>query len=222
MKPKPIGIVGGAGPLAGASLLERVLSISGSTYGCCKDADFPKVLLLSFPFSEMLSPETNATQLRTELKGCLNQLRKNGAAVLAIACNTLHAFLEEDEIDLVHLPKTVAMEIPEAEVPLVLCTTTSMQFGLHKQFFPCVYPDPDTQMQIDKIIGQILKGTDQQIIIDALLKIISVQTNTTVVLGCTELSLFTRYLAPCNKLIVDPLEIAANKIVEKSFFNRRL
>ncbi len=50
MKPIPIGIVGGAGPLAGAALLERIFSLSGSLYGCYKDADFPKVLLLSFPF----------------------------------------------------------------------------------------------------------------------------------------------------------------------------
>ncbi len=219
MKPKSIGIVGGAGPLAGVSLLERVLSVSGSVYGCHRDADFPKVFLISFPFSEMLSPEMDVGQLQKELNECLNQLRKNGAAILAIACNTLHAFLDENEdlTDLIHLPRALAMEIPQTETPLVLCTSTSMQFGLHKRFFPCVYPDSQTQSQVDKVIDQILKGTDQQTIIQELLQIVQAQSANTIILGCTELSLFTKHLSSCNKRIIDPLEIVTNKILEKSF-----
>ena len=180
----------------------------------------PKYFLLSFPFSEMLSLEMDVRQLRKELSECLSQLRKNGAAVLAIACNTLHAFLDEGEdlTDLIHLPQILAMEIPQTEIPLVLCTSTSVQFGLHKQFFPCTYPDSHTQLQIDKIIEQILKGTDQQAIIHELLKILQAHSASTIILGCTELSLFTKHLLLCNRLIIDPLEIVANKILEKSFF----
>lgn len=223
MKPKSIGIVGGAGPLAGVSLLERVLSLSGSAYGCYKDADFPKVFLVSFPFSEMLSPEMEVAQLRKELSGCLNQLRKNGATVLAIACNTLHAFLNENEdlTDLIHMPQALATEIQPTTLPLVLCTSTSMKFGLHKHFFPCVYPDSETQLRIDRIIEQILKGAEQQTVIRELSRVLQAQTANTIILGCTELSLFTKHLSTGNKLIIDPLEIVANKILEKSFLNNR-
>jgi len=219
MKPKSIGIVGGAGPLAGAALLERVLSLSGNTYGCYKDADFPQVTLLSFPFSEMLSPEMDIEQLRQELSACLNQLRKNGAAVLGIACNTLHAFLDEkdDLADLIHLPRVLSAEIRTAKIPLVLCTSTSRQFGLHKQFFPCVYPEPCMQVQIDRLIDQILKGVEKQAVIQELLKVLEAVTSRTIILGCTELSLFTKHLSSCNKWIIDPLEILANKLLEKSF-----
>lgn len=217
MKPKSIGIIGGAGPLAGALLLERILILSGSEYGCYKDADFPEVILLSFPFSEMLTPERDVLQLRRELRECLNRLRKNGAAVLAIACNTLHAFLEENEdlSDLIHLPRVVAEEIPASEVPLVLCTSTSVQFGVHKQFFPCVYPDSKTQLQVDGIIDRVLKGEMQ--IVDELLTILRAQEARTVVLGCTELSLFTKSLSVSDLIIIDPLEVAAKKVLEKSF-----
>ena len=222
MTPKSIGIVGGAGPLAGVSLLERVLSLSGSKYHCSKDADFPKVFLLSFPFSEMLSEEINVEQLRKELKDCLDQLRKNGAAVLAISCNTLHAFLDENEdlTDLVHLPQALAMAIPKKEMPLVLCTSTSMRSALHQKFFPCIYPDLPMQSQVDRIIERILNGDDFQMIIQDLLKLIQTQEQNTIVLGCTELSLFTQHLLLCNKLIIDPLDIVANKILEKSFFKQ--
>ena len=95
MRPKTIGIIGGAGPLAGALLLERILSLSMSLYGCYRDADFPKVVLISFPLSEMLSADVDEAQLRRELKQCLYQLRAQGASVIAIACNTLHAFLDK-------------------------------------------------------------------------------------------------------------------------------
>lgn len=219
MKPKSIGIVGGAGPLAGAFLLERVLSLSSKTYGCYRDSDFPKIFLISFPFSEMLSSTFNNAKLRDELSECLNLLRKNGASVLAIACNTLHAFLDEkDELnDLVHLPSVLAKEIPSSVTPLVLCTSTSAQFGLHKRFFSCTYPNAQTQRQVDHIIDHILQGTDKKIVLERLEKLLEAQVESTVVLGCTELSLFTTDLSLMNKLIIDPLEVVANKILEKSF-----
>lgn len=223
MKPKSIGIIGGAGPLAGAFLLERVVSLSNKTYGCYRDSDFPKIFLISFPFSEMLSPIINTAKLRNELSECLNQLRNNGVSVLAIACNTLHAFLEEqDELDdLVHLPRILAKEIPPSEKPLVLCTSTSTQFGLHQRFFPCTYPDSQTQGQVDEIIDQILRGIDRAIVLKRLRKLLQAQKERTVILGCTELSLFTKSLSLPSKLILDPLEVAANKILEKSFFKKK-
>lgn len=82
--PKTIGIVGGAGPIAGVLLLERIFTLATKLYGCSRDKDFPKVILLSFPFTEMLTPEMDIRQLRNELKHCLTQLRENGATALAI------------------------------------------------------------------------------------------------------------------------------------------
>jgi aspartate racemase len=221
MKPKSIGIIGGAGPLAGAFLLEKVLSLSNRTYGCCKDSDYPQIFFISFPFSEMLSPMINTDELRNELSECLNQLRKNGASVLAIACNTLHAFLDgkDDLNDFIHLPRELAKKIPLTEKPLVLCTSTSVQFGLHKQFFSCIYPDFQTQKQVDDIIEQILQGRDKKIVLRRLEKLLQEQTAKTLVLGCTELSLFAAHLSITDKLIIDPLEVIAKKILEKSFLN---
>lgn len=219
MNPKCIGIIGGAGPLAGASLLERVLRRASSQYGCYKDADFPKVYLLSYPFSEMLTPEMDVLQLRQELKECLSQLRKSGAEVLAIACNTLHAFLDENEKDpdLIPMPAAIAAAIPAGESPLVLCTSTSRRFGLHKRTFQCVYPDIFTQLEIDEIIDQILKGADQQKIEEKLLAILKTQENGTIILGCTELSLFSNRLGGAKKIIVDPLDLLAKEILDKSY-----
>ena len=105
MKPRCIGVIGGAGPLAGVFLLERIFFLSRTLYGCYRDADFPKVLLVSFPFSEMLASKIHAYKIKQELRECIEQLRDNGAEVLVIACNTLHAFLDENDDlgDLIHL-----------------------------------------------------------------------------------------------------------------------
>lgn len=223
MKPRPIGIIGGAGPLAGAFLLEKVLSISNQKYNCYRDSDFPKIILISFPFSEMLLPAVNVEKLRKELSECLSQLRQNGAAVLAIACHTLHAFLNDGDNldDLVHLPRALRSVIPPSEKPLVLCTSTSTQFGLHKQFFPCTYPDFKTQVEVDEIIDQILRGADNKTVLERVEKLLEVQTEKTVILGCTELSLYTASLSARNKIIIDPLDVVASRILEKSFSNNR-
>lgn len=219
MKPKCIGIIGGAGPLAGAFLLERLFSLSGQVYGCYRDADFPKVFLISFPFSEMLCRNMDTPKIQQELSTCLAQLRKNGASILAIACNTLHAFLDQKEelSDLVHLPRTVAEEVVLDDPPLVLCTSTSVQFGLHQQFFSCVYPNARTQQEVDEVIDQVLKGAEKSVAGEQLEKLIRTQKAQTVILGCTELSLFAAQLSVPNKRIIDPLELMANKILRKSF-----
>lgn len=223
MKPKPIGIIGGAGPLAGAFLLDRVLSLSNKKYGCYRDADYPKIILISFPFSEMLTTDFNPAFVQEELSACLQQLRTLGAEVIAIACNTLHAFLDKKDLqeDLIQLPLAVAKEISTFEKPLVFCTSTSAKFGLHKQFFDCAYPDLSTQREVDDIIDQILKGSEKQKTIKRLEKLLQEQKEGTVILGCTELSLFTAEIFVPNKLIIDPLEVVATRIVEKSFSNNR-
>lgn len=217
MKPKPIGIVSGAGPLAGAFLLERVIALSMSKHGCHRDSDFPKIILLSYPFTEMLTGNIDTPQLQRELSDCLNQLRQNGASIMAIACNTLHVFLQEDTEDLIHLPKAVAEEIPEGDLPLVLCTSTSAKSGVHKRFFSCSYPDAKTQVEVDAIIDETLKGTEKKIVLERIKKLLANREEKAVVLGCTELSLYTPDLKMPNQLIIDPLEVVANKLVEKSF-----
>lgn len=222
MKPKIIGIVGGAGPLAGACLLERVLILSNRRYGCYRDADYPQVLLNSFPFSDMLTSGKDDVVLKAELSLSLNQLRAQGAEVLAIACNTLHNFLdaEQDREDLINLPRMLGEELCSEEKPLVLCTTTSRENSMHKKFFDCCYPDSSTQIKVDEIIDRILQGAEPLPIEADILTLIEQSAASTVVLGCTELSLLSKKLASSSKKVIDPLDLLAQKILEKSFKSR--
>lgn len=219
MKPRTIGIVGGAGPLAGSLLLQRVFSQAGSVYGCYRDADFPEVLLLSFPFSNMLSPDCNEILVKEELAQALHRLKTYGASVLAIACNTLHAFLDEnkDIEGLIHLPKMLAEVIPASLAPLVLCTSMAARYKLHQRFFACQYPEDTMQLRIDRLIEKILQGERQEVLLLELQEIIESQRTHTIILGCTELSMFSTSLAIPHKLIIDPLEIMVSRLLEESF-----
>jgi aspartate/glutamate racemase len=74
---------------------------------------------------------------------------------------------------------------------------------------------------VDLIIDEILKGVDQQIILKKLERLLQNVEANTIVFGCTELSLFSKLLPPFNKVILDPLEVTVNKILEKSFLKVR-
>jgi aspartate racemase len=213
-----IGIIGGAGPMAGVLLLERIFYFSRSLYNCYKDSDFPKVCFLNVPFSDMLSPNFNVDQIQDELKTALNQLRSNGSSVLAIACNTLHIFLDDEcTRDLILLPEVIKNELCDTE-PLVLCTSTSVAYALHKRYFPCSYPSTSSQKQVDELIDKILKGDDSNVLKD-LSDLIEAQPMNTILLGCTELSLFGKNLVSSKKTIIDPIDLLAKSIL-KNVFNK--
>jgi aspartate racemase len=220
VKPKSIGIISGAGPLAGVCLLEQIFCLARELYGCWRDEDFPKVMFVSFPFSDMLSEEMDVPQIQGELRECLKKLRDDGASVIGIACNTLHAFLGKDEghhSDLLQLPQLAAEAIPLSAVPLVLGTSTSMRFGLYRRRFPCIYPDEDAQTEADRIITQILKGDEPDRVVQELRSLIQEQDADVILLGCTELSLYKDELLTCEKTIIDPLNLMARQLITKSF-----
>ena len=212
MRPKPIGIIGGAGPFAAVSLLEQIFSLARGTYGCWKDSDFPEVFVISFPFSDMLSEDRNTALVQKELISCLKRLRANGSEVIGIACNTLHAFLDSSE-EILWIPKLVA-EKSQFETPLILCTSTSLHSDLYAKYMPCCYPDPSTQKEIDTLITQILKGGCA---LEKLQTLINQQEANVIVLGCTELSLYAKDLEVPNKKIIDPLRLLAETLIQKSY-----
>ena len=53
-----IGIIGGAGPMAGAIVMENIIEICQKKYLCRHDYDFPKIILVSVPFAQMLKPNS--------------------------------------------------------------------------------------------------------------------------------------------------------------------
>ena len=224
MIPKSIGILGGAGPFASAFLLTKILSICSEKYGCYRDSSFPKIILISIPFTEMLGPQIEAEKIRQELLHGLQELKLLKAEVLTVACNTLHAFLNISDVQdsFMHMPQILAAKLRDSvsEVPLVLCTTTACKFELHRQFFRCNYPALEVQAQVDQLIDDILRGCNEAVVIAKLESLVNSQSSNKIILGCTELSMYAHKLKCPQKTVIDPLDMVANQIVNFSFNNK--
>ncbi len=96
-QPKRIGIIGGAGPWVGGLLFQKIVQVLQEKYGCREDQDFPYMMLLSYPFADMLKKPDDAAQceiVRNQLKDCFQTLVDNKIDYAVIACNTLHRVLE--------------------------------------------------------------------------------------------------------------------------------
>lgn len=232
-----IGIVGGAGPMAGVQLFQKIISTCQTEYACQNDADFPLITLLSYPFADMLSKQRDKLRVKQQLMACLAKLANDGADFAVIACNTLHQFLPQPKelpLALVNIIAETGQQVEQSKATkcLVLCTESSAASQVHKSYFDCEYLDDALQQKIDLLIAKILAGQQQCSDAQALVRLLnSLQTqdarfqknNLAVVLGCTELSVleeqFPLRLNGLNNEItlLDPNQIAAEKICQNIF-----
>jgi aspartate racemase len=231
------GIIGGAGPMAGMLLFRKIIEICQNTYGCRQDADFPYIVLINYPFADMLATKNglaNRGQLMGQLKECLASFCEQGVAIAAIACNTLHECLDPGfagSVNLIDMVLATAENLAQRQLgtSLVLCTGTSARYQLHRKAFSCMYPDEATQAGIDAVIDRILAGqymqSDAEWLADRSVELLEGTGNRGIVLGCTELSWLRECFPYCfnelqNGVVVDPELIVAEKMCSKIFNNK--
>ncbi len=76
-----IGIIGGAGPMAGALLFKKIIARCQKKYNCVHDEDFPEIILLNVPFAQMLKQNTkyqNELMVREQLLGSIKFMNSSG------------------------------------------------------------------------------------------------------------------------------------------------
>jgi len=225
-----IGILGGAGPLAGSLLMDKVIRRCQTHYRCSQDNEFPKMLLLSFPFSEMLCPNTPQQQehkVRQQLRETLEFLYASGCTVIAIACNTLHGFLTESFVQqekLLRLPELARQQAQQGQCSkvLTLCTSTAVEQQVHQ--VPAVLPDSKLQKEVDALIQSLLRRSCRKQDRQLLEALIAQQVRKdpeidAVLLGCTELSVLNAEwsLELSGQLVIDPLQLAAQELCKRYF-----
>jgi aspartate/glutamate racemase len=206
-KPR-LGIISGAGPMAGISLLKQTISLFQKN-GAWRDSDFPEIHLISYPFSDMLSKNFDRDKVKAELAHCIRSLQRN-CQHIAIACNTLHLFLPEQTLpQLVNIIELVKAKLPKGTTPLVVASQTSAAENLHGRLLrmDCEYWQPKTSQAI---IDDILKNKKVD-----LTWLADLAKTRSVILGCSEYSLALEPLAPTQGLI-DPIKLAAQTFFELS------
>lgn len=195
---KKIGIIGGAGPMASCQLYKMIVEICQKKHGCKNDFDFPEIVLISYPFTDMLSKETlmsNKNILTLQLQRCLDTLHAQGCDIVAIACNTLHTLLDEIKIPnltFVLITEVVLRKAQELSLSrlLLLATSTSVECGLYSTTaMDIMKPNKNEQVCVDRIIKHILNGTICLSDAAFLAHIIKRNKVEGVILGCTELPL---------------------------------
>lgn len=215
---KSVGIIGGAGPMAGFLQAKKLTAYCQKERGCWQDADFPKIHVLSYPFTNMLTPGQEQT-VAQELSEALTILKNQGADFRTIACNTLHSFLDPHDLDdtFVSLIDVTRAHVQNSgyENVLVLCTSTSARHAIHTIGATTV-PKGEDQIYIDKLIEKVLKGHHREEDSRALAQFIDAHPDIdAALLGCSELSvLFDDYPSELPH-IIDPLDLVTQHIGER-------
>lgn len=159
---KRIGIIGGAGPSAGSLMLNKIIEVFQTQYGCKQDHEFPHLLLLNFPFSDLLLQGHNCLAVQEDLAYCLNFFAENRLDIVTIACNTLHGYLppEIPICTFVHMLAETGMIIREnlSEAPVVISSSSSRKQQLHRKWFECDYTLLEIQQELDEMILAITRG----------------------------------------------------------------
>ncbi len=206
IQPQSYGIISGAGPMAGISLMTQILQHCQKR-GAWRDRDFPTIRLLNIPFSEMLENGFDAAPVRTELELAISELEEKSRYIV-IACNTLHLFLPRRPIaGLINLVDLMKAKIPAGCVPIVIASKTSADNNLHGNLLnmTCEYWQPD---ESQRLIDTILAG--HAVNLDFIFEL---SKSRLVILGCTEYSSVLQKME-LPESIIDPLKLAAEFLGE--------
>lgn len=229
---KKIGIIGGAGPLASALLLENIVH-ECYKQGCKNEAEFPEIVLLNNPFSIKLCKERtkdNRPLICDVLQSCVNRLVGDGAMLLAVVCNTFHLFLNEittGNSRFVSIAQATLESAQQQKLSRLLILGTPLTLRNHLYHHPtieCIAPAEEDHVVIESIINRILAGS--VIEEDALLLSFIVAKHQQkhffdgVVLGCTELPVLHKKYPlkiPGTVMFLDTIEILAQRLVKEAF-----
>lgn len=199
---KSLGIISGAGPMAGAIFLQQLI-VAYQSNGAWRDNDFPLIHLVNYPFSDMLNNHYSRNTLEQELLSCINHLEQYCDYVI-ICCQTLHLFLPigYQNSKLVNIFTVLQETLPKKKL-FVVASKTSALNKIHETALdrPCEYIMID---EAQELINNILMGKNVNIS-----KIEKLAEDHNILLGCTEFSIaFANKKTKC----IDPYPHLINKI----------
>ena len=93
---KTIGVLGGMGPAASATLYANMIEYAQSKYNAVQDTDYPPIIIYSLPLSGF--DETGITDenlVKKQLIKGVQILEDAGCDSIVIACNTVHVFHDD-------------------------------------------------------------------------------------------------------------------------------
>jgi aspartate racemase len=228
---KHIGILGGMGPFATVAFLEQVLRLAQELYGAKQDSDFPQISLESVPLPQLSAfsftdKEAAVNILTTQIA----QLSNQGCEVIAIPCNTVHAFHKElqasTSIPVLNIITETVSKARELGVKkaYVIATNSTMEEDLYTNALTAhsiqtVQPSTEAQKYAEDLITELEQGRVSQkaLALSALLEAEAESMGADCnILGCTELTLVSSTISS-HLLVLDSSQILANALVSYAY-----
>ncbi len=197
---KSIGILGGMGPDASASLYQKMISLARTQFGAETNEAYPDIILHSVPVPDFITEQKNVPPAREMLLRSVAALSPS-CVCFGIACNTAHLLLPDlqksTSVPFVSMIEAVTQQIKERGYKRVglLATPTTFHSELYQKSIGslaevCVPTDAQvTQMGV--IVNKVLAGdftqTAKELVMIA--DELTAQGCEAIVLGCTELPL---------------------------------
>jgi aspartate racemase len=202
-----IGILGGMGPAASAEFYRMLVDYAQHTYGADQDTDFPEMYIYSIALAGF--DETGFTdpeRVKAQLVSGIQKLSGLGAGVIAIPCNTVHAFIDDmrntSAIPIISIIESVADEVIRRGYKTVglLTSDSARRVELYEKVFvnrgiTFIRANDPEQLVLNNAIHHVMSGAQGEKDVTAL-KAIDLRFENAgaeaVVLGCTELPLAIR------------------------------
>jgi aspartate racemase len=224
---KVVGILGGMGPAATADFYLKLIQATPATI----DQEHLQVLIWSDP---TIPDRTEALLTHGEdptpaLIAGAKMLRQSGAGMLAVPCNTAHAFLAEvqTEVDIpiIHMIEETANYVHQLKPAIhrvgLLSTTGTLKAGLYQAWLvrkgiQVLSPGPDSQEQLVMASIRGIKGGNsgpsvKSQLATAARELVNAGAEA-IIGGCTEVPVL---LGPEDITVpfVDPARILADSVV---------
>ncbi len=233
---KRIGILGGMGPSASARFYQRLVDYTQSQYGAVQDEEYPQILLNSitlegFDETGIVDPDLVKKQLIEGIKFFRNG-DDHGADIIAIPCNTVHAFYESLQgttpaliLNILDLTVQEVSKNHRGKVGIV-CSSSTRDMELYATALkkigiePVVTTDEEQEI-LNELILKVMSGKNGAAEVARLRKVVEQLKERgaeAIILGCTELPLIA-YHQEFSLPMVDSLEVLAKAAVEKAMQN---
>ena len=205
---RKLGILGGMGPEATASLYVGIISRCQRELGAKYNSDFPPIIINSCPVPDgRMWRGFNKSKVEQVLRSNVKLLEKAGADFIAIPCNSVHYFLpvmrSAVKIPVLSIVEETAQEIRAKGLRKVLLLGT--RFTVNRQIYDnsltdreitLVKPNAAQKRLIERIIINVESGRRTQFDRASIISIINNVRKKAgiegVIAGCTEIPLLVR------------------------------
>lgn len=222
-----LGILGGMGPEATASLFSRIVSFTDAA----TDQEHLDITILNDPSipdrTAHLLKKPGSADFTAPLQKLAAQLEASGCTVIAMPCSTAHVLIDDIAAPLrrariLNMPRLTAKAVKEtgAQKTAILATDGTVRFGLYDQALAdeglaSFLPSPATQADVMAVIYDHVKAgvPTPDALVSSIFSELEAEGCDAAILGCTELSVVGIPSAFGSVRVIDALDVLARESV---------